>query len=116
MIRIIQNITFKDTQSQFQQGLNEDIASVISDKHLFVKADKSTNFSKLDVSEYKRLLEVNVTKTYKKAGKKQLSKIEEEARIITKKLNIDDRVESTAMKEAFITLKEKILQTSLLVD
>ena len=103
-IRIIQKITFKDTQSQFQKGLKEDIASVISDKHLLVKADKSTNFYKLDVPEYKRLLEVNVTKTYKKADKKQLSRIEDEGRIITKKLNIDDRVESTAMKEAFITL------------
>ena len=104
---IIQNITFKDTQSQFQQGLKEDIASVISDKHLFVKVGKSTNFYKLDIPEYKRLLEVNVIKTYKKADKKQLSKIDEEARIITKKLNIDDQVEPTAMKEASNTLKEK---------
>ncbi len=37
---------------------------------------------------------------------KQLRKTDEEARTITKKLNIDDRVESTAMKEAFITLKD----------
>jgi len=32
--------------------------------------------------------------------------MEEEAKIITKNLNIDDRVETTAMKEAFITLKD----------
>ena len=38
--------------------------------------------------------------------KKQLSIMDEEARIIKKKLNIDDRVEKTAMKEAFITLKD----------
>ena len=60
----------------------------------------------MDVPNYKRLLEANITKTYKKADKKQLSMIDEEARIITKKLNIDDRVETTAMKEAFITLKD----------
>ena len=74
---------------------------------MFVKAEKSTNVYKLYGPEYKRLLEVNVTKTYKNADKKQLSRIEDEGRIITKKLNIDDRVESTAMKKAFITLKEK---------
>ena len=63
-------------------------------------------------------IEANVTKTYRKADIKQLTKIDEEARTITKKLNIDDRVESRAMKEAFITLRDhkKILKTSLLVD
>ena len=60
----------------------------------------------MDFPNYKRLLEANITETYKKADKKQLSMIDEKARIITKKLNIDDRVETTAMKEAFITLKD----------
>ena len=86
MIHIIQNISFKGTQSQFQEGLEEDIASVKNDSRLFVKADKSTNFYKLDVPEYKRLLEANVTKTYRKADIKQLTKIDEEARTITKNL------------------------------
>ena len=106
MIRIIQNITFKETQSQFQQDLKNDVASVKNENRLFVKADKTTNFYKLDLPDYKRLLEANITKTYKKADKKQISMMDEEAKIITKNLNIDDRVETTAMKEAFITLKD----------
>ena len=106
MNSIIQNITFKRTQCQFQRDLQDDIAAVNNDDRLFVKADKTTNFYKLDVPNYRRLLEANITKTYKKADKKQLSIMDEEARIITKKLNIDDRVEKTAMKEAFITLKD----------
>ena len=73
---------------------------------MFVKADKSTNFYKLDAPEYNRLLNDNVTKTYRKADIKQISDINNEARSITKVLNIDDRVESMAMKEAFITLKD----------
>ena len=60
----------------------------------------------MEVPKYKRLLEANVTKTYKKADIKQLTKIDEKARIITKKLNTDDPVESMAMEEAFITLKD----------
>lgn len=106
MIRIIQNIAFKKTHSQFQQELKGDIASVKNDDRLFVKADKTTNFYKLDIPNYKRLLEANITKTYKKSDKKQQSMMDEEARVITKQLNIDDRVEKTAMKEAFITLKD----------
>ena len=106
MISIIQNISFKRTQCQFQRDLQDDIAAVNNKDRLFVKADKTTNFYKLDVPNYKRLLEANITKTYKKADKRQLIIMVEEARIITKQLNIDDRVETTAMKEAFITLKD----------
>ena len=80
MIHIIQNISFKGIQSQFREVLEEDIASVKNDNRLFVKADKSTNFYKLDVPEYKRLLEAKVTKTYEKADIKQPAKIDEEVR------------------------------------
>ena len=117
VISIKQNITFKRTQCQFQRDLQDDIAAVNNDDRLFVKADKTTNFYKLDFPIDRRLLEANITKTYKKADKKQLSIMDEEARIITKKLNIDDRVETTAMKEAFITLKDhKENFLNLLVD
>ncbi|KAK3749995.1 hypothetical protein QZH41_000415 [Actinostola sp. cb2023] len=106
MISIIQNINFQDVKCQFQQDLKEDIKSVKNDKHLFVKADKSINFHKLDTSKYNQLLNDNVTKTYKKTDKKQLYKIDAAAKKIAMKLNIDDRVEITATKEAFITLKD----------
>ena len=42
--KIIQNIAHKDDKCQFQQVLKNDIASVKNEDHLFVKADKSTNF------------------------------------------------------------------------
>ena len=106
MINIIQNIEYRKVECQFQQDLKDDIASVKSDNRLFVKADKTTNFYKLETPEYNKLLEANITKTYKKANQTQLSKIDEEARVIAKKLNIDDRVESMAMRNAFITLKD----------
>ncbi|KAK3739663.1 hypothetical protein QZH41_014203 [Actinostola sp. cb2023] len=96
MISIIQNINFQDVKCQFQQDLKEDIKSVKNDKHLFVKADKSINFYKLDTSKYNQLLNDNVTKTYKKTDKKQLNKIDAAAKKIAMKLNIDDRVEITA--------------------
>ena len=106
MITIIHNTKFKDIKCQFQSDLDEDIKSVKNDNRLFVKADKSTNFYKLDTTKYNELLDANITKTYKKADKGQLRVIDAEAKLITKKLNIDDRVEATATKEAFVTLKD----------
>ena len=91
---------------QFEKELNEDIKLIKNENRLLVKGDKSTNFYKLQATKYNQLLNDNITKTYKKADNKQLSKIDAEAKAITKKLGIDDRVEVTAQTEAFVTLKE----------
>ena len=106
MTHIIQKVKFRKIKCQFQKDPSDDISSVKSDNRLFVKADKSTNFYKLDAAKYNQLLNDNITKAYKKADGNQLKKIDTEAKAITKKLRIDDRVEVTAQKEAFITLKD----------
>ena len=106
MTQIIQKVKFRKIKCQFQKELNDDITSVKSDNRLFVKADKCTNFYKLDTAKYNQLLTDNIIKAYKKADGNQLKKIDSEAKAITRKLNIDDRVEVTAQKEAFITLKD----------
>ena len=46
-------------------------------------------------------------KYHKKAQKMRLNKIDDKVKTITGKLSIDDRVETTVTKEAFLTLKEK---------
>ena len=48
----------------------------------------------------------NITKSYKKAHNDTAQKIQQEDKKITVKLGIDDRVDITAKKEAFITLKD----------
>lgn len=106
MINIIKNIEYKDVKCQFQQDLKKDISLIKNEDCLFAKADKSVNFYKLDATEYNRLLNDNITKTYKKADKKKLNVINDEARSVTRKLNIDDRVELIATNDAFITLKD----------
>lgn len=106
MTQIIQKVKFRNIKCQFQKDLNDDISSVKRDNRLFVKADKSTNFYKLEAAKYNQLLNDNITKAYKKADDNQLKKIDTEAKDIAKKFKIDDRVEVTAQKEAFITLKD----------
>ena len=83
MAQIIQKVTFREIKCQFQKDLNDDISSVKRENRLFVKADKSTSFYKLDASKYNQLLNDNITKAYKKADGNQLKKIDTEAKAIT---------------------------------
>ena len=52
------------------------------------------------------LLQKNVTKTYKKVSPTIINSIDVEAKAIAKKLHLDDRINTTAKREAFITLKD----------
>ena len=70
-----------------------------------IAADKTTNFYKLEPSKYNDLLEQNITKSYKKAHPNTVRDIHTENKNIATKLGIDDRVDTTANKDAFITLK-----------
>ena len=65
-------------------------------------ADKSTTFYKLEATKYTQLLHNNTTKTYKS----QSNKLKIDKATITEKFHIDDRIETTATKEAFITFKD----------
>ena len=47
-----------------------------------------------------------ITKTYKKVTQVTTSTIELEAKTIAKKLRLDDRINTAAKREAFITLKD----------
>ena len=51
-------------------------------------------------------MQKNITKTYKKVSHTATSSIEHETKSIVQKLNLDDRVRTTAEKDAFITLKD----------
>lgn len=73
---------------------------------LLIAANKTTNFHKLETSTYNDLLEQNITKSYKQAQPDTVQGIHTENKNITTKLGIDDRVDKTANKEAFITLKD----------
>ena len=106
MTNIIRSISYKHSRCHFQEDLKKDIATVRNEDRIFVKADKSTNFYKLDTNQYNHLLNANVTKTYKKADKSKLDKIDKEAKNIMTKLDLEDCVELMATKEAFITLKD----------
>ena len=107
LLNMVENIKFRKVKCWFQQKLSSDIKTTIknSDK-LLIPADKTTNFYNMDTCTYNDLLQKNITKTYKKVTPSTTNPIELEAQSIAKKLDLDDRINITAKREAFVTLKD----------
>ena len=104
---MVENIKFRKVKCWFQQKLSFDIKTTIknSDK-LLIPTDKTTNFYNMDTSTYNDLLHKNITKIYKKVTPSTTTPIELEAQSIAKKIDLDDRINITAKREAFVTLKD----------
>ena len=60
----------------------------------------------MEKEQYQKLLKENITKTYKKSNKSKISNINWEAKKITGKLSLDDRVPRLQETEAYITVKD----------
>ena len=73
---------------------------------MLIPADKTRNFYEIDHALYEKLLRQNITKNYQTTSAATVNKINAEAQAIAAKLEIDDRMETMAMKQAFITLKD----------
>ena len=74
--------------------------------YVFVKADKTTNYYKTAPEDYMTLVNENVTKTYKKTNPNVLDIITLEDKNIAEKIDLADRIEVSASRDSFITLKD----------
>ena len=106
MIHLIQNIQFENKASKFPYKLSEDLKKVKNDHRLTVKADKTTNYYKMDRDKYNDLVHDNVTKTYRKSDRNEVNSINKEAKHIADIIDLSDRTEQLAEKEVFINLKD----------
>ena len=106
MLNMIQSTKFNQVNNPFLNKLKNDIKRIENESKLLIAADKTTNFYKLEPSTYNNLLEQNITKSYKKAQHTATQTIHSVDKSIATKLGIDDRVDITANKDAFITLKD----------
>ena len=106
MLTVIQNIEFKKVDNAFQKDLAQDLTRIKNDDKLLIAADKTTNFYRLDTSAYNKLLDNAITKVYKKAPPNTARKIISEEKKIAQKLGLDNRIDSLANKDSFITLKD----------
>ena len=106
LLSIIENVHFKNHNSEFQNDLSQDLRKITRDEKLLVTADKTTNFYRLDAPRYNTLLDTAITKTYKKASTQATNSIVSDEKKIAKSLDIDNRVDSLVTKDSFITLKD----------
>jgi hypothetical protein len=106
IFNLIQNVKFRKYHNEFQNNLERDLTNIRTDDKLKVAADKTTNFYRLDTPSSNKLLDTAITKAYKKAPSNTTTKIISEEKKITEKLGLDDRIDSLATKNSFITLKD----------
>ena len=106
MFQLVENVTFKQVRNAFQDKLRRDVKSINSSKKVLVFADKTRNLYEMDKGQYEKMLRENITKTYRKADDKTEENINHELKHITNKLEVPDRVEKMAQRQAFISLKD----------
>ena len=90
----------------FQRALNFSGAEIRKDEHIFVKADKTSNYYKTEPNDYITLVNKNVTKSYKKADHNVPKVISFEGKKIAENLGLDDRIETSACRDSFKTMKD----------
>lgn len=93
MIAMVKNIEFRSYNSvntSFQAKLTKKLKEIKKEKPLYVSADKSNHFYKVNPSDYRKVMKDNITKTYKKVEQNEGKKIDEVTREHADKLQIAD--------------------------
>ena len=103
MIDMIKNLEFKRFNNDFQSNLRNDIRQTRRSNNLFLSTDKSGIVNK---ASYERMMNENVTKTYKKCNTNKSNSIKFKAKQLASKLKTDDRVQKLDENEAHVKVKD----------
>ena len=106
LLNIMKTVKFRKVNDSFQSKLKVDINKINDSPNVLVFADKTSNVYEMKPDEYKKILKENITKTYSKAPKKLESAINLEAKQISEKLGLSDRIEKLARNQALKDHKE----------
>ena len=107
LYRLIKSLEFRDQpRNRFQHKLQRDVKEIERSPDLYVPADKTNNIYRVTRAKYNKLLSDNITASYKKSTDDVKHDIDLEAKGIACRLEIADRAESFANRNAFITLKD----------
>ena len=106
MLKLVENVEFRQINDRFQQKLRTDITNITKSDAVFVPADKTKNLYKMDRQRYEKLLHDNITKHYRHAPEGTYDAVNAEAQKIADSLQVSDRMDSLARKQAYLTLKD----------
>ena len=101
---MVKNVEFKKVPNSFQNQLKSDINNIKNETKVYMKADKTTNYYKVDVEKAEELVEKEVHKEYKKA--KLVADIKSEAASLATELGVEDRIFATVENQAYNTIKD----------
>ena len=104
---MIENVRFRNMNDHFLNSLSRDVKKIESTPNVLVFADKTRNIYEMDAEKYNKLLPDNKTKHYKLGNETTMEDINNELKNIAKQLDIDNRIEPMAQRQAFISLKDQ---------
>ena len=106
LLKLIENIQFRIVSDEFLNKLNEDINKIRFSDKLFVSADKTQNYYEITKENYNKILHDNITETSKKAQPLLPEKINIEAKKIAKSFDTHNKMDITAKRQCFVTIKD----------
>ena len=106
VINLIHNLEYRPNQSKFQQKLQKDVKDINERDKILLPADKTSNMYEIEKSDYDKLIRDNVTSDYSIAPPNLERSINNEAKHISESLELSDRIEVIAHKNAYVTLKD----------
>ena len=96
MFSLLKRIKFRPVQNEFQRNLRKKMREINNSDKVVVPSDKTGNHYLVSAHDYMKLLHDNITKDYAKVDDTVVSSVNEEAAVITRKLQIADRVDYTS--------------------
>ena len=106
MLRLIEDLKFCKINSRTQNKLNTDLKKIQNETNILVPADKTNNYYSVPIQQYKKLMQDNVTTTYKRSDEQMERANNLKAKEITDELDLSDRIQALAPKPAYVTLKD----------
>ena len=106
LTHLISNLEFRTVNTAFQNKLRADVKKIEKSDKIFAKADKTNNVYEIPKQHYEKLLRDSVTSHYERTDESDVKTINLEAKDITTKLDISDRVQPIAQAPAFVTIKD----------
>ena len=98
VIQLVSNVKFRKISDPFLNSIAKDLEKVSSSKNVLIFADKTRNIYETSPETYNKLLNENITKTYKLGSNDITDDINSELKQITSNLSIADRVDTMAKK------------------
>ena len=107
LFKLIRSVETKPFNNPLQDKMKSDLRVLQNHPdQVVIASDKTSNFYMMDANEYKETLDMELRKTYKKAGSEVVQDIDAEAAYFANKLKRDDRIEGMALKPSFLTIKD----------